>query len=62
METLFAFQQLREWQSAVDSETATGEMAVLMARNVRDHVGADEAKSFIGHAYAYAIRAKLPRN
>lgn len=59
MQTLKALAAYREWQRLVDTKVATGEHAVLLARQVREAIGAEEAETFLRLAYAYAVRSKI---
>lgn len=53
-DSLTMLSALRYWQKAVDDNTATGEMAVLLQRRVRELSGDLEANSFAALALAYA--------
>lgn len=58
METIIGLAAYRRWQHAVADGTATGELAILLARRVAAYAGDSEALSFLQLAMVHVRQSK----
>ena len=54
--TLATLAAYRQWQAAVDAKTATGELAILLRRQVAAAAGNHEAGVFTALAMAHVVQ------
>jgi len=58
VKTLVGLHAYRKWQQEVDAGSATGELAVLLQRNVAQVAGPDEGMLFVIAAFRYALKRR----